>query len=203
MTDFLTGPWEWSLLTAVNLTLAAVAYGWGLRRRRPVTAQDGRDLPPWPVVRTLAFAGALVLLAVSWMGPLAGWGHTFFWAHMTQHLIVMMVVAPLLVLSAPLQLAREAMSDTSWRRRVEPVLAGPVVRWATDPVVTWLLFATVLLGVHFSGFYEWALGNHDAEQFVERPLFLVAAVLYYLPLIGSNPYRGGRPRPSSCCPWAR
>ncbi len=181
MGAFLAGPWQLDLFTTVNLVLGAAAYLVGVRVRR------GRTSRPWPWYRTLTFLTGLALIGLVYLGPVAGWSHTFFWAHMAQHLVVMMVVAPLLVLGAPLLLLQEAVTQDTRRRLVDPALGSVVVRWLTDPVVTWLLFAVVLLGVHFTGFYDWAMGNHDAELFVERPLFLLAAVLYYLPLIGSNP----------------
>ena len=182
MTDFLTGPWSLDLFTAVNLVLVAAAYLAGVR----VRARRGA-LPAWPWYRTLSFLSALVLLAAVYLGPVAGWSHTFFWAHMAQHLVVMMAAAPLIVLGAPLLLLQEAVPDDARRRWVDPVLSSRAVRWLTDPLVTWLLFAGVLLGVHFTGFYDWAMGDHDAEMFIQRPLMLAVAILYYLPLIGSNP----------------
>lgn len=182
MTEFLRGPWSLDLFTAVNLVLAGVLYLAGVRSR----ARRHPD-QQWPWYRTLSFVAGLVLLAVVYLGPVAGWSHTFFWAHMTQHLAVMMAAAPLLVLGAPLLLLQEAFPPATRDRWIDPALASAVTRWLTDPIVTWVLFAGVLLGVHFTGFYDWSMSDHDAELFLQRPLLLTAALLYYLPLIGSNP----------------
>lgn len=182
MTDFFGGPWSLDLFTAVNLVLAAAAYLAGVRFR-----SRRHQRCPWPWYRTASFVGGLVLLAAVYLGPVAGWSHTFFWAHMAQHLAVMMAAAPLLVLGAPLLLLQEALPPESCDRWLTPALDSPVIRWLTDPIVTWLIFAGVLLGVHFTDFYDWSMGNHDAELFLQRPLMLTAALLYYLPLIGSNP----------------
>lgn len=182
MGDFLGGPWDLDVFLIVNLVLAAALYLAGVRLRRDRTA-----IPPWPVGRTIAFLSGLVLLALVWLGPVAGWSHTFFWTHMTQHLVVMMLAAPLLVLGSPLLLLRDASSPRVRDRYIDPALNSTVTRWVTDPAITWVLFAAVLIGTHFSPFYDWALRNHDAELFLERPLFLGAALLYYLPIIGSNP----------------
>ena len=114
------------------------------------------------------------LLCIAYLGPLAAWSHTFFWVHMTQHLIVMMAAAPLLVLGIPVTLWVRASSPRARRAYVVPILRSRAVRFITDPVVTWLFFAGVLLLTHFTPF------------FIEQPLFLIAAFLYYLPMIGKN-----------------
>ncbi|MSV50982.1 MAG: hypothetical protein F2892_01775, partial [Actinobacteria bacterium] len=69
------------------------------------------------------------------------------------------------------------------------------VRILTNPALTWALFASVLLGTHFTGFYDWALTNHDAGMFIEQPLFLITALLYYFPILGSN-LQANRPSPA-------
>jgi cytochrome c oxidase assembly factor CtaG len=134
-------------------------------------------------------------LAIAYLGPLAAWSHTFFWAHMSQHLIVMMAAAPLLVLGNPITLWFRASSGATRRRIVLPLLRSRGVRWLLNPYFTWALFALVLLGTHFSPFYEWALRNHDADTFIEQPLYLVVALLYYVPLIGAN-LQPRRPSPA-------
>lgn len=175
------GEWDVDVFVAVNLAAISIWYWWAARR---VSRRDpGARWPRWQAV---CFGLGMLLLAIGYLGPLPAWSHVFFWAHMTQHLIVMMAAAPLLVLGAPVTLAFRASSDRTRRRVVIPILRSSAVRVLTNPILTWLLFAGVLLGVHFTGFYEWALSNHDAGMFVERPLFLAAAFLYYFPLIGSN-----------------
>ena len=174
MSTFLTA-WQFDLVALANLVLAGVAYGLGLRR---VPAG-------WPVWRAVTFFVGLVFLASVYLGPIAAWNHTFFWAHMTQHLVVTMLAAPLLVLGAPITLAFAASGPRN-RRALVRVLRSRAVRWLTDPLLTWVLFATVIIGAHFTGFYDWALTNHGAMVVVEQPMFLVAAVLYYLPVLGGN-----------------
>lgn len=179
MTDFL-GVWRIDLFVAVNLLLAAVWYLWAVRR---VNAAAPRARWHWGL--TTSFMAGIALLTLTYLGPMAAWSHTFFWVHMTQHLVVTMAAAPLLVLGAPITLAFRA-SGPSGRRAIVRVLRGRAVRVMTNPIVTWLLFAGVLLGAHFTPFYNWALTNHGASMLVEQPMFLAAAVLYYLPLIGTN-----------------
>ena len=176
LTFFQTGTFDLFLL--VNLVFVGFWYLWAVKRAR----RTGH----WSYWKTFAFLTGLVLLALTYLGPIAAWSHTFFWAHMTQHLVVMMAVAPLLVLGAPTTLWFQASSPSSRRRWVIPMLRSRAVRLLTNPYLTWLFFAAVLLGVHFTGFYNLALENHDIDYFIEQPLYFAAAFLFYFPLIGNN-----------------
>ena len=173
--------WAFDPFIAVNLLAALCWYGWASRR---VNRRDPGAA--WPIGKLACFVAGIAVLAVAYLGPLPAWSHVFFWVHMTEHLLVMMVAAPLLVLGAPVTLAFRASSPLTRRRWVLPILRSRTVRALTNPILTWLLFAGVLLGAHFTGFYEWALVNHDADVFIEQPAFLIAAFLFYFPLIGSN-----------------
>ncbi|MFM8349860.1 MAG: cytochrome c oxidase assembly protein, partial [Actinomycetales bacterium] len=125
------------------------------------------------------------LIGAMYLGPLAAWSHTFFWVHMTQHLVITMAVAPLLVLGAPITLAFRASNPRN-RRLITRALRSTPTRILTNPVVTWVLFASALVGAHFTPFYDWVLANHGTMVAIEQPMFLIVAVLYYLPLIGAN-----------------
>lgn len=173
--------WSLDLFVLVNLVAALVAYLWASQRVRALDPGS-----PWPRSATACFLGGIAVLAVTYLGPMAAWSHTFFWVHMTQHLLVMMVAAPLIVLSAPTTLVFRASGPDARRKWIVPILRGRAVRLLTNPVLTWVVFALALLATHFTGFYNWALQNHDADQFIEQPLFLIAALLYYFPLIGRN-----------------
>jgi putative copper resistance protein D len=179
--------WTVDLFVAVNLTLLTVIYLVGVRT---VRAKGFR----WPVLRLVSFLTAIALLALAYVGPFETLAHTFFWAHMGQHLIVMMLSAPFIVLSCPVALTVLATSGRT-RRAVVRGLRSPVGLVLVNPVVTWVLFATVLIGFHITPVMEWVLGDHDAMAFVERPLYLIAALLFYYPLIGSD-MCARRPKPS-------
>jgi len=177
MSEFL-GSGTFDLFLIVNLLLAAGLYSWAVRRVRKAGT--------WSRWASGCFYTALALLGLTYLGPIAAWSHTFFWAHMTQHLVVMMVAAPLLVLANPVTLAFRASSPATRRRWVVPILRSRAMRILTNPAVTWVLFAGALLATHFTPFYDLALRNHDLDYFVEQPLYLIAAFVFYFPLIGSN-----------------
>ena len=181
MSQFLSA-WGANLFVAANLVAVTTLYVMGIRRVRYSTStRRGR----WPRWKSICFLSGIIALALVYLGPIDAWSHTFFWAHMTQHLVVTMAAAPLLVLGDPITLAFRASGPLN-RRRIVRILRTRTVRFLTDPIVTWVLFAAMLLSFHFTGFYDWVLANHGAMVLIEQPAFLIVAFLYYLPLIGAN-----------------
>ena len=181
------GLWTIDLFVLVNLILVTVLYVVGVR----VLARRGLTWSAW---RTLSFLLAMALLAIAYLGPFETLAHTYFWAHMGQHLIVMMLAAPFIVLSCPVALTVLATSGPT-RAAVIRALRSRVGLLLVNPVFTWVLFVTVLIGSHITPVMEWVLGDHDAMAYIERPVYLIAALLFYYPLIG-NDMCARRPRPA-------
>ncbi|MDX6245865.1 MAG: putative rane protein [Frankiales bacterium] len=121
------------------------------------------------------------------LGPIGAYDDTFFWAHMVQHLVLVMLAAPLLLLGSPVLLILRVSSRRIRHSYVVPVLRSRAVRVLTDPYVGWLGFAGVLVATHFSPFFDYSLRHPLVHQFVEHPLFLGAALLFYYPLLPGNP----------------
>jgi putative copper resistance protein D len=179
--------WTVDLFVTANLILVTVLYLVGVR----VLATRGLA---WSALRTLSFLLGIALLALAYLGPFETLAHTYFWAHMGQHLIVMMLAAPFIVLSCPVALTVLATTGRT-RSAIIRALRSTVGLLLVNPVFTWLLFATVLIGSHVTPVMEWVLGDHDAMSYVERPVYLIAALLFYYPLIG-NDMCARRPRPA-------
>lgn len=173
--------WDFNLFLTANLLAATVWYIWAARR---VTQRNPDD--PWPILRSVSFLVGIALLAIVWIGPIGAFTQVFFWAHMTQHITIMMVAAPLLVMGGPVTLAFRAASPETRRTVIVPALRSKVAWWLTNPYVTWLLFAGVLLGTHLTPFYNITLEHDIAHVFIEQPLYLGAALLYYYPILGGN-----------------
>lgn len=189
MTPWVPGEdlWTVDLFVTTNLILVTALYLIGVR----VLANRGLTWSAW---RTVSFLLAMALLALAYLGPFETLAHTFFWAHMGQHLIVMMLAAPFIVLSCPVALTVLATSGRT-RAAIIRGLRSSIGLVLVNPVVTWVLFVTVLIGSHITPVMEWVLGDHDAMAYVERPLYLVAALLFYYPLIG-NDMCARRPKPA-------
>ena len=175
------GAWTFDPIIGTGLIMVAAAYLWAAHH-------VGTKSPshPWPVRHTVSFLAGVVIAWIVILGPFGGYDDTFFWAHMVQHIVLVMVCAPLLVLGAPVLLILRVSSPRLRRRWVVPVLRSRLAFALANPVTTWLLLALVIVGTHFTPFYELTLEHENMHRFVEHPLYLGAALLYFYPLLPGN-----------------
>ena len=164
-----------NLFVLVNLVALTCIYLWAARR---VSTS-------WPPGSILAFIGSMTALALAYLGPFGAWAHEALWAHMGQHLLVLMVAGPLFVLSSPVRLLFLNLGAVG-RRRLIRILRSRVVSCLTNPYFGWSFFALTLLGTHTQWVMNWVLLDHDAMEFIIRPTYLVAAFIFYYPLIGCD-----------------
>lgn len=174
-------------------TLAiAVALGWWIWAVRRVGASHLAN--PVPRRRTVAFLAALVALAVALVSGIERYDTTLFSVHMVQHILLVLVVAPLLALAAPITVILRVSSPSTRRRWILPILHARLTRLLAFPVTAWVLFASVMWTSHFSALFDAALEDpliHD----VEHGLFLSTALLFWWPAVGVDPapWRIGHP----------
>ena len=181
--------WHFDPLIGGALVLSAI--GWLLLVRRV-----GRLHPnyPVPLARTAAFLGGLAAIAFALLSGVERYDTTLFSVHMGQHLLLMVVAAPMLVLAAPVTQLLRAASPGVRGRWLLPVLHSAPVAALGHPVVTWLTFTVVLWASHFSSLFDLALevrGVHD----VEHALYLASALLFWWPAVAADPARRRMPYP--------
>jgi cytochrome c oxidase assembly factor CtaG len=167
----------------VLLVASAVWYALGLRA--------ARRRSPW---RAAAFYAGLVSILLALSGPVDRLSDTLLWAHMVQHLLLMLVAAPLLVLGAP-WLPFWRPLPLGFKRRVagavvrDPAL-GPVrsaARWLAIPVVAWVLFNGDLALWHVPALYD-LTERSTPVHYVEHLSFLALAMLFWAQVIDSPPF---------------
>jgi putative membrane protein len=172
----------WSAWTAdpviiAGLLLATWAYLRGRSRGRARAAET------W---RARYFAGALAALAIALLSPLDALSGALASAHMVQHLLLTLVAAPLLVLSAPgARLLRGSPSAvrramTPWRRRLR---LAPVAHALRHPGAAWLLHVGTFWAWHAAVLYDAAI-EHPAVHALEHATFLVTGLLFWRTVIG-------------------
>lgn len=172
------GLWTaWSPDPAVlaGLAVAAAAYAVGLRRlwRAGPGAPSGGQ--------AAAFAAGLAAVALALASPLDTLAHALFAAHMAQHMVLVLVAAPLLVLGAP-GLPLAVSLTPGWRRRLGRLRHHPAThaarRLLTRPMVAWAVHVGTLWVWHLPGPYQAALAG-DAVHAAEHASFLGTAVLFW------------------------
>jgi putative membrane protein len=171
--------WSWTPSISVPLVVAALLYASGLRRLWG-RAGAGRGVPRW---RAAAFFGGLAAIALALLSPLDEAADALFSAHMVQHLVLILVAAPLLVLGAPERVAPWVVPDPFRARllkRAAP-LAG-AARLLSRPALATTLATLVFWTWHVPALFDRALA-HDALHAVEHASFLATAVLFWGSLV--------------------
>ena len=178
----LVSRWQFAPVVTAFAVLAAGLYLWGVlrvRRRHPAR--------PWPWYRTALFLGGLAVIVIATESGVGSYDDVLFWDHMIQHLLLLMVAPPLLVVGQPVTLLLHASRNPvhTWTKKL---LRSHVVTWITWPPFGVALYVGVIVGTHLTGFMNVVLSNDTVHE-AEHVLFLVAGYLYFLPLIGREPIR--------------
>jgi putative membrane protein len=126
----------------------------------------------------------LLFALVSPLDPLGD--EYLFSAHMTQHLLLTLVVPPLLLLGTPDWLLRPVFRYQTVRK---------AARFLTSPLVAFLLFNAVFMIWHIPAWYEATLHNEDIHIF-EHLLFISTGVLNWWPVLGPAPEVPRLPAPA-------
>jgi putative membrane protein len=181
----------WPIVPAVWLLLAAatVVYVRGVRRLRGGEA-GRRATPGWRVGCAAAALGVSVVALASPLEPLTG---TLFTAHMFQHELLVLLLAPLLVLSRPVLVGSLALPPR-WRSRALMLRWRRPARLDTVALVTTavLLHAVTLWVWHVPVLYEGALAS-DAVHVVEHVTMTVGAVPLWWLAVDARGRRTGAP----------
>ncbi|MDV6031259.1 MAG: cytochrome c oxidase assembly protein [Phycisphaera sp. RhM] len=122
-----------------------------------------------PLMRLLIWNLGWVILTAAWMGPLPDMARHSFAAHMTLHMLIVAIVAPMLSLAAA-------------GRRYDPVrfcpaFFAPVPASVGELIIVWAW--------HGPGLHHWA--RHETVGFVvEQSMFLAAGVWVWLSAFGGT-----------------
>jgi putative copper resistance protein D len=173
----------WRLEPLVAIPLLVAAAGWLLIVRRIRRKHPDR---PVPILRSAAFLSGLLAIAVALLSGIERYDTTLFSVHMVQHLLLMLVAAPLIALAAPITQVLRAASAEARRRWLLPLLHSTPVAAIGHPVVTWLTFTVVMWVSHFSPVFDLALENQGVHT-VEHAAFLAAALLFWWPVVAADP----------------
>jgi putative copper resistance protein D len=154
--------WHVGVLPLLMMAGAAALYLLGVRR-----------VPEWSRARSLSFVAGIVVTFLATQSVLGVYDMVYFSAHMIQHLLLVMVAAPLFALAAPLDLCYDAGGE-----RTKSFLDGRAMTVVTHPLVGFATYFVVIPLTHLTGLanlmmlHEWV---HHAEQIA----FLVTGYLFF------------------------
>ena len=114
------------------------------------------------VIRKVLFGAGLAVVALTVLPPLTGFSEQLFSAHMLQHLLLIVVAAPMLTASGAFDgLQRFA-----------------VVRKLTEPVTAWVAFVGIFLLWHWPAAFQWA-AQRESTILLEHASILIGALLFW------------------------
>jgi cytochrome c oxidase assembly factor CtaG len=183
--------WSFPLLITSALVLVALVYSRGWVRLRN---DSPNTIPAW---RVAAFLSGLCFYWIAVGSPLSALDHNSLTVHMINHLTLMMLVGPLMLIGAPsLPLLRALPSglgrsahDFGTRSRQIQRLG----RLVTHPIFCWLFATATVIGWHIPAVFNLAVRSHGWHD-LEYTSFVSAGVLFWLPVVQSVTDAHKRPR---------
>jgi putative membrane protein len=176
-------PYTWGRdpLVWLSLLVSGWLYVRGVRRlwRESGTGRGVRRWEAW------VYAGGWAALFVALASPLHPWGEVLFSAHMTQHEVLMVAAAPLLVLGRPVVAFLWAV-PTSWARALGGWAKAGWFRRAwralTNPLAAWAIHAAALWVWHVPALFQATLES-DLVHTLQHVSFLGSALLFWWALV--------------------
>jgi cytochrome c oxidase assembly factor CtaG len=178
--------WSWQPEIILTVGLAATIHlvgRWRLKRQGRAKA-----LNPW---RSVSYLSGLGVLWVALLSPIDVLSDQFFYMHMIQHLLLVMIAPPLLLLADPmpimlwglprglrLEVGRLLRPGATFRR---------VARAMTTPGLVWLYYVAFLIGWHEPRAYDLTLQSEFAHN-LEHLTFFFTAMLFWWHVIGCAPH---------------
>ncbi|MDA1279843.1 MAG: cytochrome c oxidase assembly protein [Chloroflexi bacterium] len=179
--------WDFTTVPAVLFLIIVAIYTVGTARLAIRTKADDVF---W--LKIAASFSGFGLLAIALAGPLDFYSGELFAAHMSQHIVIAMFAAPLLLVGQPMPSYVWALprplrigSGTALTSKGRAVT---VLRNLTRPVVALPLFIGTLYAWHIPAAYNGSLENEWVHLFMHFTMF-ATAVFFWWPIIGPPPVR--------------
>ena len=152
----------WQVAPQISIALLIIEFVY-LRSTLDVSATTTRR-------QRRFFLSGLATIAFAVCTPYGAHSATLFWCHMVQHVTLMMISGPLLVLGTP----------TNFRPK------NAIFKTMTSPVLSWVVYAAVMVGVHLPGPHQFIMNHPWVHTYLETPLYVVVAYLFYFNLLDPN-----------------
>jgi cytochrome c oxidase assembly factor CtaG len=172
------------ILTAIGLIASLAIYVLGLSRLWRHAGRD-RGISVWSAA---SFFAGWISLAAALIGPLHDLSETLFSAHMTQHEILMLVSAPLIILGRP-QIAAVWSLSVRWRQNIRLVTNNSTFETAwhfvTGSFAAFLIHAAALWIWHIPTLFDATLES-DAVHALQHASFFGTALLFWWAIVNSG-----------------
>jgi len=181
--------------------LTVVAFGLHVLGERRAAVITGRPRSRRDRTRALTFYAGLLAVLIALQSPIDSLADKLFWVHMIQHLLLLVVAAPLIVLGQPwmsiwrplpLGLRRAVAGTVARAHWLAPLRAA--FRGLATPIGAWLAFNVSLVVWHMPWLYDLTLRNLDVHV-LEHATFLGFGILFWAQVLALAPARPRMPIP--------
>lgn len=154
------GIWgSWQLAPEIVLPLLLLTYLYARQPKGTITTKQ----------KSFFYSGILSALSVI-VTPIGARAMDFFSLHMVQHITLMMITGPLLVLGTP----------NSFHPK------NKLFTIATNPFFSWFAYAALMIGVHLPVPHKFIMENPWSHTYLEVGLYLVLPYFFYFNLLDRN-----------------
>ena len=178
--------WTFDPLTLAGLAVLFLLYTRGLWRSR---GRSGNLFPWWRPTSFYAGWTALLMGAVS---PIDGLSGDLFLMHMVQHMLMMMVGPPLILVGAPVVPVLRGLPGILRADLAIPLLqmrrVRKVLSFLASPLTAWLVFVFTVWIWHIPALYNEAVTN-EWLHFLQHVMFTSAAVFFWWSVIDPVPLK--------------
>jgi putative membrane protein len=185
------------MLPAVDVPLVLVSlfgalYALGERRAVRVLRRPRSQRDRW---RAASYYAGLVVILVALVSPIDSLAEKLFWVHMVQHVLLLTVAAPLIVLGAPwssiwrplpLGFRRSTAKTISRAGWCAPLRA--LGRLLARPIPVWIVFNANLVLWHIPAVYDLAVRDGTVHA-LEHATYVLFAILLWSQVLDSPPLR--------------
>ena len=155
--QLLASAWDWEPSIVIGCLLLLAGYFAATRFK--------------PVGQTVLFVLGVLVMLLSLVGPLDVLGDDYmFSSHMAEHLLLMFVVPPLLLLGLPQTVMERALA-------IAPV--AELERFLRRPWVAWSIGVGTLWVWHLPVLYNAALANENVHAFEHLTMMIAGTVLFW------------------------
>ena len=173
---------DWGMLCLLLAVAAVYLRGW---------FRLHAELPhKYTTEKLVSFTGGLLAIVLALESPVDAFGTLLLQAHMIQHLLLIAVAAPLLLLGQPVLPLLRGLPRWVFKDALGPFLSSREMKQLghaiVHPIVTWFALSSAIVVWHLPRFYDLALSSPAWHQ-AEHALFFWSAILFWWPVIGVWP----------------
>ena len=183
----------WSISYPVTFALFLIACGY-FRGWLRLRSTSPNLILPW---RAAAFMTGMLALWIALGSPLRTLHHQLLSIHMVDHVLLMAVAPPLILLGAPLRSFLQGLPQQFVRDALAAFLcwfsAQRLGRVLGNPIFCWLAAVVALIGWHVPAAFELSMRSNLWHEF-EYACFFGTGVLFWWPVIRPWPNVTRSPR---------